>query len=97
MDSESILFDDWRTRYDEALKFRKRQYVIGVICSSFLMLVSLIGIFYDLGMLVFIILSLIAFVSINLEWLKIKNSHLIIKSNQIIVTNKKRTSPCNVL
>ena len=52
------------------------------------MLVSLIGIFFELGMLVLLFISLIVFANVYLEWLKIKNSHLIIKSNQIMVTNR---------
>ena len=88
MDNNFILFDDWTTRYDGTLKFRKRQYVVGIVCTSFLLLVSLIGIFFEVGMLFFLFISSIAFASVNLEWLKIKNSHLIIKSNQIMVTNK---------
>ena len=97
MDSKNILFDDWTTRCDGALKFRKRRYVVGMICTSLLMLVSLIGIFFELGMLVLLFISLIVFADVYLEWLKIKNSHLIIKSNQIIVTNRfNKTTVYNV-
>ena len=97
MDSKNILFDDWTTRCDGALKFRKRQYVVGMICTSLLMLVSLIGIFFELGMLVLLFISLIVFANVYLEWLKIKNSHLIIKSNQIMVTNKfNKTTVYNI-
>lgn len=97
MDNNFILFDDWTTRYDGTLKFRKRQYVVGIVCTSFLLLVSLIGIFFEVGMLFFLFISSIAFASVNLEWLKIKNSHLIIKSNQIMVTNKfNKTTVYNI-
>ena len=68
-----------------------------MICSIFLFLVSLIGVIFEVEILVFMFISLIVFACVNLEWLKIKNSHLIIKSNQIIVTNRfKKTTAFNI-
>ena len=86
--ANSILFDDWQTRYAGAYKYRRRAYILSLICTGILLLVSLIGLFFEWAFIVLLAFSLVVLMSSWLEWLKIKNNHLIIKPNQIEITNR---------
>lgn len=84
----NILLDDWLTRYPEAISFRKKEYLLSIICTSILLLITIIGMFITIEAIVLFILALITFICVILEWLKIQNNHLIIKNNQIEITNR---------
>jgi hypothetical protein len=88
MENSRILYDDWTTRYDGAVAYRKKAHCLSLMCTGFLLVVSMIGVFIDLGMIVMLVISLIMLTFVTLEWLKIKNNHLIIRENQIEITNK---------
>ena len=87
-DDSNILFDDWKTRNDKAFDFRRKNYVTSFITCLILVIISFIGIFIELGLIVFFVLSLIALIAVVLEWLKIRNSHLLIKKDSIVILNR---------
>ncbi len=88
MEDNIILFDDWKTRHSDVLKNRKKEYMITLIALIFVVLISIIGLFFHWGLIIFLIINLIGMVSIYIEWLKVKNNHLIIENNRIMITNK---------
>ena len=71
----NILLDDWLTRNPEAISFRKKEYLLSIICTSILLLTTIIGMFITIGAIVLFILALITFICAILEWLKIQNNH----------------------
>ena len=88
MDNTCILFDDWSTRRDGLFNGKKIGYVACLICVSLLLIISTIGVFFEFGLIVILVVSLIVIVSLTLEWLKVKHNHLIIRGNQIEITNR---------
>ena len=85
---DNILFDDWQTRNDDALKQRRGAYTFCLICLSILFLCSGVGAFFELALIAPLVLSFIALIAVLLEWMKVKNNHLVIKSNQLEITNR---------
>ena len=83
-----ILFDDWNVRAEGVLKRRKIQYIFASVPIGILFVLSVIGMFFHLACIVPLVLSVIGYMSILLEWLKIKNNHLIIIKTQIEITNR---------
>ena len=88
MENNDVLFDDWKTRQEGALNSRRRGYIVCIIFISILLLGSCIGVFFEVALIVPLVISVIVFAVILLEWCKVKNNHLIIKSNEIQVTNR---------
>ena len=84
----NILFDDWKVRQEGIFNRRKKDYNIGFICVGVLWLFSVVGMMFHWSVAIFLVLSSITYLFIWLEWLKIKNNHLVIRSNQIEVTNR---------
>ena len=84
----NILFDDWKVRQEGIFNRRKKDYNIGFICVGVLWLFSVVGMIFHWSVAIFLVLSSITYLFIWLEWLKIKNNHLVIRSNQIEVTNR---------
>lgn len=85
---ERIVFDDWVYRPDLSIKQRKKEYLICFIPLWMLILVSVIGVFFSLYSLLFLVLAIYANLILLLEYLKIKNNHLIITEHAIYVTNR---------
>ena len=85
---DNILFDDWQTRNDDALKQRRGAYTFCLICLSILFLCSGVGAFFELALIAPLVLSCIALIAVLLEWKKVKNNHLVIKSNRLEITNR---------
>lgn len=83
-----ILFDDWQTRCADVFKQRRREYMLCLILIGISNLFVCVGIFFEPVLIVPLVLFIIVFVVLLLEWLKVKNNHLVIKSNQIEVTNR---------
>ncbi len=88
MTNSNILFDDWETRQEFSFKRRKKKYIICSFFVGFSLVVSILVMFFELAAIVAVVISLIVFIIVYLEWLKIKNNHLIIKKNQIEITNR---------
>lgn len=88
MQANDILFDDWETRYDEALRSRKKAYIFFLSYACITCLFSLVGSFFKWPLIMPFFIFLLVLISIILEWLKIKNNHLVIKNNQIEITNR---------
>ena len=86
--NNNILFDDWATRCDGVLKHRRRVFIFCLICISILFLGSCVGAFFELAVIAPLVISFIVLTVLLLEWQKIKNNHLVIKSNQIEITNR---------
>lgn len=86
--NNSILFDDWQIRHDGVLKYRRRAYTFSLFCISILFLVLFVGVFFELFLMIPLVLAFIVITVVFLEWQKVKNNHLIIKSNQIVITNR---------
>lgn len=88
MEDNIILFDDWKTRRSDTLKNRKNRYLISLITLIILLFISIFGLFFHWGLIIILIIILIGMVSIYIEWLQVKNNHLIIKNNRIMITNR---------
>ena len=43
---EKILFNDWETRIPGAIKYRKKNYILSLLCTSVLFVMSIIGCIY---------------------------------------------------
>ena len=86
--NNNVLFDDWQTRCDGMLKHRRVEYTVCLIFISILFSCSCVGAFFELALIAAIVLSFGALAVVLLEWQKIKNNHLVIKSNQIEITNR---------
>ena len=84
----NILFDDWKVRREGIFNRRKKEYIICSVPIGSLFLISIIGMIFTWECIVFLALSLITYLFLWLEWLKIKNNHLVIRSDQIEVTNR---------
>ena len=85
---DDILFDDWKLRRENAFKNRKREYIVVSILLGILLFLSIAALFFEFYLLIWLPIVLISILSGWLEWLKIKNNHLIIKNNQIEITNR---------
>lgn len=83
-----ILFDDWKVRREGIFNCRKKEYGVCFVCIGGLCLLSVIGMIFHWSCVVFLVLSSVVYLFVWLEWLKIKNNHLVIKSNQIEVANR---------
>lgn len=88
MFNNNILFDDWQTRCDDVLKHRRWAYTFCLIFFNILFLGLVIGAFFKLYLVVPLVLSFISLIAVLLEWMKVKNNHLVIKSNQLEITNR---------
>lgn len=84
----NILFDDWEVRREGNFNRRKKDYTIASVCIGVFCLFSVIGMTFHWFCAISLVLSSITYLFIWLEWLKIKNNHLVIRSNQIEVTNR---------
>ena len=84
----NILFDDWEVRREGNFNRRKKDYNIASVCIGALCLFSVIGMTFHWFCAISLVLSSITYLFIWLEWLKIKNNHLVIGSNQIEITNR---------
>ena len=85
---DDILFDDWKLRHENAFKNRKREYIVVSILLGILLFLSIAALFFEFYLLILLPIVLISILSGWLEWLKIKNNHLIIQNNQIEITDK---------
>ena len=88
MNNDNIKFDDWITRYPKALEKRRKDYIICEIPLISMCLFSTIFMFFEFAFVVVLILFIIVTVVVYLEWLKVKNNHLVIRTNQIEITNR---------
>lgn len=88
MERNEVLFDDWQMRCEGVLSRRRVAYTVCIIITSILASSSFVGLFFEPALIVPLILSVIALASVVIEWQKIKNNHLIIRSNQIEITNR---------
>ena len=70
------------------MKNRKKDYIICLIPIIILFIASVIATIFEWYLCIFIILSLLALISIRLEWLKLKNNHLQLTKDAIYVTNR---------
>lgn len=85
---DKILFDDWKVREYNAYNNRKKDYFLPFISMIFLLVFSIVCcMFFERALIMLFLLFLVCFICICLEWLKIKNNHLIIRNNQIEITN----------
>ena len=92
-----IIFDDWKTRKENAFNLRCKDYIVSFIICIILLVLSFIMIFVEFALILFFVLALIGLIVIWFEWLKIKNNHLIIKKDSIIITDRfNRSSVYNV-
>ena len=84
---DKVLFDDWKTREPKALKRVKIAYIICLVLMSICLVVCMC-----IPNLFEKIISILVWASIILmilmKFLKVKNNHLIIRTNQIRITNR---------
>lgn len=88
MTRNNILFDDWEVRPEKAFEHSKNGCRLCIVVCSFGLTLSIIITFFELGAIAAVPLFLISVASVYFQWLKVKNNHLIIKNNQIEVTDR---------
>lgn len=84
----TIVFNDWTYRTDEIMKNRKKDYLICFIPLWILTILSIVVMFFDIYVILFLLLAILGNVKLLLEYLKIKNNHLVITTESIYVTNR---------
>lgn len=85
---ERIVFDDWLYRPKALIKQKKAEYLVFFILLWILFLASVIGMLFSLYSLLFLSLSICANIGLMLEYLKIRNHHLVITDQAIYMTNR---------
>ena len=87
-----MVFDDWMYRNPDLLKHRRKDYFVCFISVWILGLVSIVGMFFSLYSVCCLFLAIYVNMGLLLEYLKVKNNHLIITKKAIYITNRfKRT------
>ncbi|MBR6800165.1 MAG: hypothetical protein IKM61_00235 [Eubacteriaceae bacterium] len=96
--NETILFDDRRVRTAGAFERRKRDYRICQTSLFILIVISAVCAFLDPYAAIFLLpFALFSYLSVFLEWLKVKNNHLIIRSDRIEITDRfNKTTTCKI-
>lgn len=84
-----ILFDDWAVRRANAFKRRKLDSVICAVPIAFLALFSVfVMVFITFSAIFILALALVVALCVWMQWLKIKNNHLIIMKDLVIITDR---------
>ena len=97
MENNNVLFDDWQTRPNGALNARRSAYTVCMTFISILFFGSCVGVIFEPAFIAPIFLSVITFSVVFLEWCKVKNNHLVIKNNQIDITNRFNKTTTHII
>ena len=85
--NDDVLFDDWATR-DPAIYARAmRAHVFAFVVIGVLLLIGVIASFFFVGLLIVVLLPTLAFFSLLYEFLRIKNGHIQIYNDKIVIVN----------
>lgn len=85
--NDDVLFDDWATR-DPAIYARaKRTYAFSFVLIGVLLLIGIIASFFFVYLLFVVLLFASAFFCLLYEFLRIKNGHIQIYNDKIVIVN----------
>ena len=85
--NDDVLFDDWATR-DPAIYARfKRAYAFMFVVIGVLLLIGVIASFFFVYLLIVVLLPPLAFFCLLYEFLRIKNGHIQIYNDKIVIVN----------
>ena len=88
--NDDVLFDDWATR-DPAMYARaKRAYAFMFVVIGVLLLIGVIASFFFVYLLIVVLLPTLAFFCLLYEFLRIKNGHIQIYNDKIVIVNAIR-------
>ena len=85
--NDDVLFDDWATR-DPAIYARAmRAHVFAFVVIGVLLLIGVIASFFFVYLLIVVLLPTLAFFCLLYEFLRIKNGHIQIYNDKIVIVN----------
>ena len=85
--NDDVLFDDWATR-DPAIYARfKKAYAFMFVVIGVLLLIGVIASFFFVYLLIVVLLPTLAFFCLLYEFLRIKNGHIQIYNDKIVIVN----------
>lgn len=87
MQDDIVLFDDWSVRRERDA-YSKTGFLLIVISLGSLLLFSLVGLFFLPYLVIPMVMAVLALGAVVLQWLMIRHNHLVIKKNQIEITNR---------
>lgn len=88
MNHSSVLFDDWAVRSEQAYNSRRRSYLIVMSMLLAFWLLFLVLTIWEWEVVFVLPVWSLVIATVFLEWLKIKNNHLVIKTDKIEITNR---------
>ncbi len=88
MAKHKVIFDDWDVREKGIYQSRKKQYSICFTGIIILNIILIIAAFFEWYFCFMLVISLIGMLWMVLEWLKVKNNHLVITQDAIYITNR---------
>ena len=88
MGNSNVLFDDWAVRNKQAYNFRRRTYQIVISLFLVFWLLFLVITIWEWTAVFPLSGWTLVIVTIYWEWLKVKNHHLVIKTDKIEITNR---------
>ena len=88
MNHSSVLFDDWAVRSEQEYNNRRRAYPIVISMILVFWLFFLVLAIWEWAVVFVLPVWTLVIVTVFLEWLKVKNNHLVIKTDKIEITNR---------
>lgn len=88
MENNDVLFDDWQVRCERILERRRAAYAVCISAIGVLLVSSCIGMFLEPALFLPFVICVAVFAVVVLEYLKVKNNHLVIRNNLIEITNR---------
>lgn len=86
--NSKVVFDDWQVREKNVFETRKKEYIFCLISIIVLTAISFVATILEWYLCIMLILVIICLFVFCLEWLKIKNNHLVIAEDTIYITNR---------
>lgn len=84
---KKIVFDDWNYRTKEVINHRKKDFNLLFVLLGIFTFITIAGMFLSLYVILFLFLAVIADIALLLEYLKVKNNHLVITTESVYITN----------
>ena len=88
MDNSNVLFDDWAVRNKQVYISRRKTYQIVISIFLVFWLFFLVLTIWEWAAVFALPVWTLVIATIFGEWLKVKNNHLVIKTDKIEITNR---------
>ena len=90
MDNSNVLFDDWAVRNKQVYISRRKTYQIVISIFLVFWLFFLVLTIWEWAAVFALPVWTLVITTIFGEWLKVKNNHLVIKTDKIEITNRAK-------